>query len=75
VTTPLPELLPFVDYIRIGSTPDEFRESIELSLSTPLAPASEAFLNDNSWDAKADLLWGQLQQLYASSVDSRMTTE
>jgi glycosyltransferase involved in cell wall biosynthesis len=75
VTTPLPELLPFVDYIRIGSSPGEFRESIELSLSTPLAPASEAFLNDNSWDAKAELLWRQLQQLYAPNVGSLFATE
>jgi glycosyltransferase involved in cell wall biosynthesis len=75
VTTPLPELLPFVGYIRIGGTPDAFRESIELSLSAPLAPASETFLNDNSWDAKADLLWIQLQQLYAPNVDSRFVME
>jgi glycosyltransferase involved in cell wall biosynthesis len=75
VTTPLPELLPFVDYIRIGGTPDSFRESLESSLSTPLAPASETFLNANSWDAKADLLWKQLQRLHAPHVDSRFATE
>jgi glycosyltransferase involved in cell wall biosynthesis len=75
VTTPLPELLPFVDYIRMAGTPERFREGIELSLSTPLPPASEAFLNENSWDAKADFLWERLQHLYALRVDSGFVTE
>lgn len=75
VTTPLPELLPFVDYIRIAGNHDEFENGIELSLSTPLPPASEAFLDDNSWDAKADFLWKRLLQLYSPSMDARLVTE
>jgi glycosyltransferase involved in cell wall biosynthesis len=60
VAAALPELRPFTDYIRIAETPNEFLKSLELSLSTPLTLASDAFLDANSWDVKAESLWNRL---------------
>jgi glycosyltransferase involved in cell wall biosynthesis len=74
VATPLPELLPFAAYVRIAGDHDEFRKSLELSLSSPLPSASEAFLNANSWDAKVDFLWERLQQIYSLSADAQFVT-
>jgi glycosyltransferase involved in cell wall biosynthesis len=57
IATALPELKPFGDYVRIASTNDEFQNAILSSLSNPLPKVSDAFLVENSWDAKADYLW------------------
>jgi glycosyltransferase involved in cell wall biosynthesis len=66
VTTALPELLPFREYIRIGNTDEEFLSALGTSLTNPLPQVSEAFLTANSWDSKADQLWtivtGRLNQ-------------
>jgi glycosyltransferase involved in cell wall biosynthesis len=69
VTTALPELLPFVDHIRIGRTHDEFIKNVGLSLTRPLATVSEGFLDQNSWDTKADLLWERLSQTSSQGLD------
>jgi glycosyltransferase involved in cell wall biosynthesis len=57
VATALPELKPFGNYVHIVSTKDEFQNAIASSLSNPLPQVSDAFLANNSWDAKADYLW------------------
>jgi glycosyltransferase involved in cell wall biosynthesis len=70
VTTLLPELLPYRNYIRAAGTPDEFEHSLQLSLTDPLPQASEAFLDENSWDTKADLLWGRISHLHALGTNA-----
>ena len=60
VATPLPELLPFVNHLRMGETPDQFRRALELSLTDPLELVSEEFLEANSWDVKAEHLWNTI---------------
>jgi glycosyltransferase involved in cell wall biosynthesis len=62
VATALPELQPFRDYVHIASTGDEFKTALESSLANPLPQVSDAFLADNSWDAKADQLWAIIAQ-------------
>ena len=57
VSTALPELKPFIDYLQIAATPDEFDRALQMSLDHPLSPAPESFLSENSWDAKADFMW------------------
>jgi glycosyltransferase involved in cell wall biosynthesis len=61
VATALPELQPFSKYIRIADSPQDFLKALELGLSDPLEIASMAFLDDNSWDTKAGLLWNKLE--------------
>jgi glycosyltransferase involved in cell wall biosynthesis len=60
VATALPDLQPFTRYIRIADSPQAFLTALELSLSDPLDQPSDAFLDSNSWDAKAEFLWSKL---------------
>ncbi|HEV2273837.1 MAG TPA: glycosyltransferase [Acidobacteriaceae bacterium] len=60
VSTGLPELAPFREYVQIAPGPEEFEEGIRKSLSEPLPAASDEFLAGHSWDAKADYLWNLL---------------
>jgi len=60
VASALPELQQFTKYIRIADSPQEFLRALEQSLSDPLDQASMTFLHANSWDAKAELLWGKI---------------
>jgi len=60
VATALPELRPFRKYIRIADSHQDFLTALELSLSNPLDLASSAFLDANSWDAKAEFLWDKM---------------
>ncbi len=70
VTTLLPELLPYQHYIRAAGTAGEFERCIELNLTNPLPQASDAFLEENSWDTKAEFLWGRISQLHALCMDA-----
>jgi glycosyltransferase involved in cell wall biosynthesis len=62
VSTALPELLPLSHYVHVTATHDQFGMAIQSSLEHPLPSAPESFLIQNSWDAKANLLWETLQQ-------------
>jgi glycosyltransferase involved in cell wall biosynthesis len=62
VSTNLPELLPYNRYVHVAQTPDAFENALEQSLQHPLPAASESFLNQNSWGAKAEAMWETLQQ-------------
>jgi glycosyltransferase involved in cell wall biosynthesis len=63
VSTGLPELAAFSDYVRVAVTPDEFEEAIEMSISKPLSRVSEDFLAENSWDSKAECLWRMISRV------------
>ena len=68
VTTALPELLPYREYIHVASTAEEFLSGLEQSLSDPLPSPSQTFLDENSWDTKAERLWHTLVELYTRSL-------
>jgi glycosyltransferase involved in cell wall biosynthesis len=71
VTTALPELLPYREYIHVAATADEFLFGLEQSLSDPLPSPSQTFLDENSWDTKAERLWQTLAELYTRSLQAR----
>jgi len=56
VATPLPELLPYTQYVRIAGTPQEFVAHVSELLGTRPQPAPREFLEQNSWDARAKAL-------------------
>jgi glycosyltransferase involved in cell wall biosynthesis len=57
VATGLPELRQFEKHVYVADDALGFEERIESSLLNPLPPVSDAFLIENSWDAKAAQLW------------------
>ena len=61
VSTALPELVPYSHYVHVAETPADFDKAIENSLREPLPAPADSFLNQNSWDAKAELLWETVQ--------------
>jgi glycosyltransferase involved in cell wall biosynthesis len=71
VATALPELEPFREHVHIASTFDEFQNALESGLRNSLPQVSEAFLAENSWDAKADRLWTIISQHIAFPQGSR----
>ena len=56
VSTDLPELRKFSKYLHLTHGLAEFEKAIAASLTHPLPIASQNFLAENSWDARASLL-------------------
>jgi glycosyltransferase involved in cell wall biosynthesis len=71
VSTALPELAPYSRYLHIAHDAGEFENSIEASLANPLPSASDSFLAQNSWEAKAEHLWETLRQAVPHLTISR----
>jgi glycosyltransferase involved in cell wall biosynthesis len=71
VSTALPELAPYARYVHIARDADGFESSIQASLINPLPSASDSFLAQNSWEAKAEHLWATLQQAVPNSTINR----
>lgn len=62
VSTALPELLPYTDYVHVTGTQKDFEDAIDQSLREPLPAPSDGFLHQNSWEAKTELLWETIQR-------------
>jgi glycosyltransferase involved in cell wall biosynthesis len=71
VSTALPELTPYSRYVHIAQDAGGFETSIQASLNNPLPSASDSFLAQNSWEAKAEHLWETLQQAVPRVTVSR----
>jgi glycosyltransferase involved in cell wall biosynthesis len=68
VATPLPELLPYRDYVRIAATPQEFETHVSELLHTRPQPAPREFLEQNSWDARVEVLSSLLTEARSSQA-------
>jgi glycosyltransferase involved in cell wall biosynthesis len=65
VATAMPELMRYQQYVHVTRSPGDFENAIEKSLHSPLPTASESFLRENSWDAKANVLLETLKHAVA----------
>jgi glycosyltransferase involved in cell wall biosynthesis len=69
VATAMPELLRYQQYVHVALSPRDFEDAIEKSLHNPLPAASESFLRENSWDAKANLLLETIKHAVAMKAN------
>ena len=71
VSVSTPEIDQFEHVVRIGRTPEAFRDALASALSEPLSADSverrQAVAREGTWTARVDEIWGRVEQVLAGN--------